>query len=191
MSLRKGIYKSQFSATASATPVSDGKTSWRYSLVNPATISNSEEQPSSSISTPQPEEIPEKFMVREWVSTLIPEGGAENILASFKDCEDDDKDAVINLDNYTYIPIQKDAPAAGSGLTESDIKSAVGGTGNAGSALFSSSAAHAITKDEEAAKEAQEAKESLASASAAESEAPVDTPVETPIKDSEGDVAME
>lgn len=97
----------------------------------------------SSLSTPQPD-VPTKYLVPQWVASTAGEGEEARAaqLARFKDCHDDDKDAVLDLSMYTYLPT-KTTPGehASSGLTESDIKSAVGGTGNAGSALFSSSAA--------------------------------------------------
>lgn len=190
MPLRKGIYKNKFTATASATPSPESKTTWNYSLVNPATSSSRlavNGQTPSTISTPQLEELPKKYMIREWTSTVIMEGENtdEKILDRFRDCEDDDKDAVIDLDNYTYIPIQMGV-VSGAGLTDLDIKSAVGGTGKAGSALFSSSTAQSIKKDEEAAKEAQEAKDSLAADVATTTEKAKESE-----NDVEGDVNME
>lgn len=176
---RKGIYQRQFSANVSATPTpSDATISWSYSLVNPQ--ARAESKLINNTSAPQ-EEISEKYMVHHWVSTTIPDSDTsarEKLNQKFVDCEDDDKDAVIDLDMYTYIPTQKDQDS----MSMSDIKSAFGG-GTAGNALFSSSAAHAIEKDKQDAKEAEEAKQSL-------KEANVSSNPDDAVKDSEGDVPM-
>ncbi|ODV84044.1 hypothetical protein CANARDRAFT_29493 [[Candida] arabinofermentans NRRL YB-2248] len=112
------------------------------------------------------------YHFKAWVYTSNPN-------VEFNDCEDDEKDTLIDLSNYGYMSVKSgnsigggdssNGGVNGSGLTDADIKSAVGGTG--GSGLFSSSAAHAM-KEEQAKKE--EAKVDV--------ETPVETPLETPVE---------
>lgn len=105
----------------------------------PQPVSGTQSTTSQS-QTPQPLRT-HGFKIKSWI--------VSDKANDFKDCEDDDKDAVINLDEYTYIKIEGTRQTDnGTGLTEADIKSAVGGTGG-GNSLFSSSAAHALKEENE------------------------------------------
>lgn len=88
----------------------------------------------SQSQTPQPVET-YGFKVKTWVIT--------EEAPKFKDCENEEKDTLLPLEKMKYLEDSvntKHAAAGESGLTEAEMKSAVGGPGVSNS-LFSSSAA--------------------------------------------------
>ncbi|QPG75663.1 hypothetical protein FOA43_003021 [Brettanomyces nanus] len=104
-------------------------------------------QPQSSVSvsqsqTPQPVET-YGFKVKTWVIT--------DELVDRKDCQDDETDTFIPLSAHKYMAEDttvKQSTGGESGLTEAEMKSAVGGPGVSNS-LFSSSAAQEFKQNGE------------------------------------------
>lgn len=117
----------------------------------PMTPSESTQQPPSvsQSQTPQPPET-YGFHIKTWILTEEPQ--------EKKDCANDD-DAILHLDKFSYIKTEEgdtQNPAAGSGLTEADIKSAVGG-GGVSNNLFANSSAEAYEEKDKAEAEAKAA----------------------------------
>ncbi|GMG19951.1 unnamed protein product [Ambrosiozyma monospora] len=89
----------------------------------------------SQSQTPQPYKT-YGFKIKTWVMT-------DSEFQATKDCENEDVDTIINLESFKYGQKKQVAKASGeddevneAGLTEADIKSAVGG-GDGGGSLFS------------------------------------------------------
>ncbi|GME83850.1 unnamed protein product [Ambrosiozyma monospora] len=89
----------------------------------------------SQSQTPQPYKT-YGFKIKTWVMT-------DSEFQATKDCENEEVDTIINLESFKYGIKKQVAKVAGeedevneAGLTEADIKSAVGG-GDGGGSLFS------------------------------------------------------